>query len=73
MSIQNKYSETKPCHLCLASILKDFTVEEMKKTELAGYAYDFSVEYNTIDVSDIVHIYKQLMKKIWYKIIFKIV
>ena len=30
--------------------MKDFTVNNMKTTELNGYMYDFSVDYNTIDI-----------------------
>ena len=32
-----------------------------KKTILNGYMYNFSVDYNTIDVSDIINIHKYLM------------
>ena len=35
----------------------------MKKTSLKGYAYDFSVDYDAISVSDITDIHKYLMKK----------
>ena len=35
----------------------------MKKAGLDGYAYDFSVDCNTIDVSDIVDIHKYLVRK----------
>ena len=35
----------------------------MKKTGIKGYAYDFSVDYNTIAISDILDIHKHLMKK----------
>ena len=35
----------------------------MKKTGLKGFAYDFSVDYNTILVSDILDIHKYLMGK----------
>ena len=35
----------------------------MKKTGLNGYIYDFSVDYNTIDTSNIIDIHKYLMKK----------
>ena len=49
--------------MCLSSISKDFTVDRMSKTGLSRYAYDFSVDYNTIDVSDIIDNDKYLMKK----------
>ena len=35
----------------------------MKKTGLKGYAYDFSVDYNAIAISDILDIDKYLIKK----------
>ena len=50
--------------MCLGNIAKYFTVDNMKETGLNGYAYDFSVDYNTIDVIDIVDVHKYLMKMI---------
>ena len=35
----------------------------MKNTELNGYVYDFSVDYDAISVTDILDIHKFLMKK----------
>ena len=35
----------------------------MKKTGLKGCVYDFSVDYNAIEVSDLLDIAKYLMKK----------
>ena len=35
----------------------------MKKTGFNGYVYDFSVDYDSIDVGDILDIHKYLMKK----------
>ena len=49
--------------LCLGNISKDFSVENMKKTGLNGYVYDFSVGYNAITVDDILDFYKYLMGK----------
>ena len=34
-----------------------------KKTGLNGYLYNFSVDYNIIDVSDFIKIHKYFMKK----------
>lgn len=34
----------------------------MKKSELNGYVYDFSINYGTTDVSDVEDIRKYLMK-----------
>ena len=44
--------------LCLEKISKDFTADNMKKTELCGYIYDFSVDYNSIAVADILDFHK---------------
>ena len=49
--------------LCLANISKDCSTDNMKKTELTGYVYDFSADYNTVTVVDIKDIQKYLMKK----------
>ena len=49
--------------LCLGNISKEFSVDNMKKTGLNGYVYDFSVEYDAIAVDDILDIYKYLMEK----------
>ena len=49
--------------LCLGNISKTFCVDNMKKTGLNEYVYDFSVDYNAITVDDILDIHKYLMKK----------
>ena len=49
--------------MCLSNIWKDFTVDNMNKDGLSGYAYDFSIDYNTIEVSDIIDNDKYLLKK----------
>ena len=56
-------SETVATPLCLGNISKDFSVDNMKKTGLNGYVYDFSVDYDAIAVGDILDIHKYLMKK----------
>ena len=44
-----KDSEIVASPLCLGNISKDCSVDNMKKkTGLNGYAYDFSVDYDTI-------------------------
>ena len=35
----------------------------MKKTGFNGYVYDFGVDYDAIEVDDILDIHKYLMKK----------
>ena len=49
--------------LCLGNISKDWSVDNMKKTGLNGYVYDFSVDYDAIAVDDILDIHKYEMKK----------
>ena len=49
--------------LCLGNISKDCLVDNMKKKGFNGYVYDFSVDYDAIDVNDIVDIDKYLMRK----------
>ena len=39
--------------LCLGNISKDVSIDNMKKTGLNGYVYDFSVDYDAIAVDDI--------------------
>ena len=58
-----KDSEIIAYHLCLGNISKDWSVDNMKKTGLKGYVYDFSVDYDAIAVSDVLDIHKYLMKK----------
>ena len=48
-----KDSEITSYLLCLGNISKDWSIDNMKKTSLQGYAYDFNVHYDGISVSDI--------------------
>ena len=58
-----KDSEIVASPLCLGNISKDWLVDNMKRTGLNGYVYDFSVDYDTADVDDNKDIDKHLMKK----------
>ena len=58
-----KDSEIVASPLYLGNISKDWSTDNMKKTGLTGYAYDFSADYNTITVDDIKDIYTYLIKK----------
>ena len=51
-----KDSEIVVTPLCLGNISKDWTVDNMKETELNGYVYGFSVDYSDIAVDDILDI-----------------
>ena len=54
-----KDSEIKEYPLILGNISNDFTTNKMKKkTGLNGYVYEFSVDYNIIDTSNIINIHK---------------
>ena len=55
-------SEIYPIPLRLGNISKDFSVDNLKKTRLNGYVYDFSVDYNAIALDDILDIHKYLIK-----------
>ena len=48
-----KYSEIVATQLCLGNVSKDWAADNMKKTGLNGYVYDFSVDYDAIAVDDI--------------------
>ena len=58
-----KDSEIIATPLYLGNISKDWSVDNMKDTGLNGYVYDFSVDYDSIDVDDIKDIHKYLVKK----------
>ena len=45
-----KDSEIAATPLCLGNIPKDVSLNNMKKTGLNGYVYDFSVDYDAIQV-----------------------
>ena len=58
-----KDSEIVASPLCLGNISKDWSTDNMKKTGLTGYVYDFSADYNAITIDDIKDIHNYLMKK----------
>ena len=57
-----KDSETVATPLCLGNISKDWSIDNMRKTGFNGYVYDFSVDYHSIAVDDILDIQNHLMK-----------
>ena len=63
IKFKSKDPEILPHPLWLGNIPKDWSVDDMKKTRLSGYVYDFSVDYDAIAVDDILDIHKYLMKK----------
>ena len=58
-----KDSELNDWPRCLINILKDFSDDNMKQTGLNVYAYDFSVDYGSIDVYDILDSHEYLMNQ----------
>ena len=58
-----KDSEIVAIPLYLRNTSKNFSVDNMKKTGLNEYVYDFSVGYDAIAVHDIIDIRKYLMEK----------
>ena len=56
-------SEIVATPLCLGNISKDWSVDDMKKTGLNGYVYDFCIDYDATTVDDILNIHNYLMKK----------
>ena len=48
---------------CLGKISKDFTIDNKIKTGLNECVNKFSVDYNNIQVDNILDIHKYLMKK----------
>ena len=59
-----KDSEIVATPSCSGNISKDWSEDNMKRTEFNGYVYDFSVDYDATDLDDILDIHKYLMKKI---------
>ena len=59
---QAKDSEINAIPLCAGNISKDFSVDNIKKTEFYGYVHNFSVDYDAAAVDDILDINKYLMK-----------
>ena len=52
-----------PNNLCLGNVSRDFSASNIKKAGFNDYIYEFSIDYNSIDVDDINDIHKHLMKK----------
>ena len=63
INFKAKDSEIVASSLCLGNISKDWSTDNMKKTGLTGYVYDFSADYNAVIIDDIKDIHNYLMKK----------
>ena len=58
-----KDSEIYASLLCLGNISKNWSTDNMKKTGLTGYVYDFSTDYNAITIDDIKDIHNYLIER----------
>ena len=52
-----------PSQSCLGSISNGFTANESREVSLNGNAYDFPIDYNHVDKSDMLNMHKHLMIK----------
>ena len=52
-----------PTQFCLGSISNGLSATESRDVSLNGNVYDFSIDYNSIDETDILNIHKYLMRK----------
>ena len=63
IKFKTKDSEIVASPLCLGNIPTDWSTDNLKKTGLTGYVYDFSADYNDIAVDDVKDIHNYLMGK----------
>ena len=61
-TVDNKHVDF-PTQFCLRSISNKFDAFESRQISLKENVYDFSVDYNATDKSDLLHIQKYLMVK----------
>ena len=62
LKAKNSETAATPLYLHYAHYFYGFLVDNMKKTALNGYVYDFSVDYDATGVNDTLDIDKDLMK-----------
>ena len=60
---KTKDSEIIAATICLGNISRDISVDNMKKTGLNEYVYNFSVDYDFSANDKILDIHKYLMEK----------
>ena len=58
-----KNSEIKNYALCLGNISKDFKIDSMKKSNMKRSCKNFFVDFNLIDITNILDVHKYLMKR----------
>ena len=52
-SVEAKKPEVNTGPSCLGNISKYFSVDNIKKTKLFGYVNDFQVDYDSVNIDDI--------------------
>ena len=62
IKVKAEDSEILAYSLCLGNISKNWLHDNLKETGFNAYIYDFSADYNAIDVDNIKNIHKYLMK-----------
>ena len=60
---KSKDSKIVPNLPCLGNISVEFSIDNLKKTGLNGFVCDFSVDYDAIEIDDILDIHQYLMEK----------
>ena len=70
-TFERKDSEINTASLYLGNVSKKILPKTMKKTWLYRYVYDSSVDYDSIDIADILDSHRRLIKKTRYKILFE--
>ena len=50
--------EINAASICLGNVSKYFSIDNLKKPGLYGYVYNFSVDYDIVDVNYLLDIYK---------------
>ena len=63
MLVQSQRFWNKKVSFVFRKYIKMSQANNMKKTELNGHVYDFSVDYTVTDTCHIIYIHKYLMKK----------
>ena len=58
-----KKSEITAVPLCSGNVSKNFSTDNVKNTGIYRYVYDFSVDYDSTNVANILDIHKYLMAK----------
>ena len=70
--LKAKDSEINSVPLFLGNVSEDFSVDNMEKTGLYGGIYDFSGDYDSIDVDDVLESSKIFNEKARYKITYRL-